>query len=114
VDHAQHCADWELATDLQPRVELFPRPAVHPDFTALAALSSADEHGAAVSVEVALLERERFADSQAGAPEQDDERAESVAVGAVADCAHDRDDLFNRRRVGRICSPLLRGGRPWW
>jgi len=52
-------------------------------------------------------------DSQAGAPEQDDERAESVAVGSVADCAHDRHDLFNRRWVGRVLL-LLRGGRPRW
>ena len=26
VDHAQHRADWELVTDLQPRIELLPRP----------------------------------------------------------------------------------------
>jgi hypothetical protein len=38
---------------------------------------------------------------RAGAPEQHDQRAETVAVRAVADRAHDRDDLFNRRRIGR-------------
>jgi DNA-binding MarR family transcriptional regulator len=38
VDHAQDRADWELATDLQPRIELLPRPPVHPNLPALAAL----------------------------------------------------------------------------
>jgi hypothetical protein len=63
VDHAQHRTDWELATDLQPRIELLPRPAVHPDLAALAALPAPDEDGAARSVQIAFLEREGFADS---------------------------------------------------
>jgi len=94
-------------TDLQPRIELLPRPPVHSDLAALAALPTPDGHGAARSVQIALLERERFADSQAGAPEQDDERAESMAVGAITDCAHDRDDLFNRRWIGRVLLAFL-------
>ena len=77
VDHAQHRADRELATDLEPRLELLPRPAVHSDFAALAPLAAADKHGAAGSVQIALLERQTFADSQTGPPEQDDERAKS-------------------------------------
>jgi hypothetical protein len=63
VDNAQHRADRELATDLAPRLELLPRPTVHSDFAALAALPAADKHRAAGSVEVALLEQRRFADS---------------------------------------------------
>src|SRR5690242_11233648 len=61
---------WELATDLQPRIELLPRPPVHPDLAALAALPAPDEYGAAGSVQIALLEREGFADSKSGAREQ--------------------------------------------
>ncbi len=62
VDHAQQRADRKLAADLEPRIELLPRPTIHPDLTALAARPAPDEHGAAGPVEVALLERERFAD----------------------------------------------------
>jgi hypothetical protein len=32
-----------------------------------------------------------------------------VAVGVVADCAHDRDDLFNCRWVGRVLLALVAG-----
>jgi hypothetical protein len=48
---------------------LLPRPPVHPDLAALAALPAPDKHGAARPVKIALLERERFADSQSGAPQ---------------------------------------------
>jgi hypothetical protein len=33
---------------------------------------------------MALLQRERFADPQAGTPEQGDQSAQTVAVGSVA------------------------------
>jgi hypothetical protein len=56
-------ARWELATDLQPWIELLPRPAIHPDLAALAALSAPDKHGAARSIEITLLKSEGFADS---------------------------------------------------
>ena len=93
--------------DLEPRLELLPRPAVHPDLASLAALPAPDKHRAARAVEVALLERERLADPQPGTPEQDDQRAESLAVGAVADGAHDRDDLLDGRRVCRVLLALV-------
>ena len=63
MDYTQQSADWELVTDLQPWIELLPRPTVHPDLAALAALSAPNAYGAAGSVQIALLERERFADS---------------------------------------------------
>lgn len=107
VDHGQHRANGKLATDLQPRIELLPRSAIHPDLAALAALPMSDEYGAAGSVQIALLECEGFADSQSGASEQNDQRAEPVAVGAIADCAHACDDLFNRRWVGRVLLALV-------
>jgi hypothetical protein len=69
VDDAQHRADWELAADLEPGIELLPRPTVHSDLPALAALPAPDQDGAARPVEVALLQRQRFADPQTGAPE---------------------------------------------
>jgi hypothetical protein len=66
-----------------------------------------DEHGTAGTVEIALLEGERLADPQPRAPEQDDQRAEPVAVRAIANRPHDGDDLLDRRRVGRVLLALL-------
>jgi hypothetical protein len=62
MDHAQHRAGSELAADLKPRLELLPRPTIHPDLATLAALPAPDKDGAAGPVQIALLERERFAD----------------------------------------------------
>ena len=42
MDHAQHGADRKLATDLEPWLELLPRPAVHADRASLAALTAPD------------------------------------------------------------------------
>jgi hypothetical protein len=75
VDYAQERSDRELAADLQPRAELFPCPAVHPNLAPLAAFPSPNENRAAAAVKVTLLESERFADPQPGAPQQDDQRA---------------------------------------
>jgi hypothetical protein len=62
VDHTQHRADRKLATDLEPRIELLPSPTIRSDLAALAALATPDEYGAARSVQIALLQRQRFAD----------------------------------------------------
>jgi hypothetical protein len=107
VNYAQHRADRKLATDLQPRIELVPCPTVHPNFSALAALPTPDKYSATRTVEVALLERERFADPQPGAPKQHNQRSESVTFGAVTDRAHHGHDLFNRRRIGRVLLALV-------
>jgi hypothetical protein len=53
------------------------------------------------------LEVERFADPQPGAPEQDDQGAESLSVGAIADGAHHGDDLLDGRRVGGVLLALV-------
>src|SRR3954452_24433643 len=58
----------------------------------------------------AQRESERFADPQPGAPQQHDQRPESVAVGAVTDGAHHGDDLLHRRRVGGVLLALV----AWW
>ena len=72
-----------------------------------------DEHGTAGTVEIALLERERLADPQSGAPEHDDEAAESGALGVIAYRTHDRDDLLDRRRIGRILFALVGDSQAW-
>ena len=73
MDHAEKRTDWELAADRQPWVELLPCPSVQPDLSPLASLPAPDENCTAGAVEIALLKRERFADPQSGAPEQDDQ-----------------------------------------
>ena len=112
VDHTEQRPDRQLAADLEPRVELLPRPAVHPDLASLAALPPPHEDGASSTVKVALVEGERFADSQARTPQQHDQRPQAVTVGAIIDCAHDRDDFLDCGGSAGYCSPLLRGGRP--
>jgi hypothetical protein len=77
--------------------------------SALAAFAAPNEHGAAAAVKIALLEGERFADPQPGTPQQDDQRAKPMAVGAVADRAHDSDDLLDGWRIGWVLLPLV----PW-
>jgi hypothetical protein len=107
VNHAQHRADRQLAADLEPGIELVPRPTVHPYLSTLTALPTPDEYSTAGAVKVALLERERFVDPQSGTPKQHNQRSESVAVGAVTDSAHHSDDLFDRRRIGRVLLALI-------
>jgi len=86
---------------------VLPGPAVHPDFASLAALPPSDEHSAAGTVEIALLEGERLADPHPRTPEQEDQRPETVAVRAIANRPHDGDDLLDRRRVGGILLALV-------
>jgi hypothetical protein len=82
------------------------------DFAALAAFPASNEQCASRTVEVALLQREGFADPQPGAPEQHDQRAESMAVRAVPNGAHHGDDLLNRWRVGWVLLALIAWCRP--
>jgi hypothetical protein len=109
VDDAQQRTDRKLAADREPRVELLPSPAVHPDLSALTALSTPDQHSSAGAVEVALLEREHFADPQSGPPQQRNQGTKSVTLSALTDRAHYRDDLFDRRRIRRVLLALVSG-----
>jgi hypothetical protein len=77
---------------------------------ALAALPAAHKDRAAGAVQIALIEIERFADPQPGAPEQDDQGAKSLSVGAIADSTHHRDELLDGRRVGRVVLALVPQG----
>ncbi|MFZ0974387.1 MAG: hypothetical protein WAN22_19305 [Solirubrobacteraceae bacterium] len=67
---------------------------------------------AAVAAEVAPLERERLANPEPGTPQQYHQRTKSVTVGAVTDHAHHRDDLLDRRRIGRVLLALVSGWTP--
>jgi len=70
-------------------------------------LSVPDEHGAAVGVEVGLVEHKRFADPQPGAPEHYDHAAQRQAVGTVSGSADDGDDLVHGRRFGWVPTTLI-------
>src|SRR5215207_8094592 len=72
VDHAEQRSDGQLDARLEPRRELLPRPVVHPDLAAAAALAAPHEQRTAARVKVALGERERLVDAQPGAPQHDD------------------------------------------
>jgi hypothetical protein len=74
VDDARQSADGKGNAVVEPRLELLPGPAVHADLAPLAALAVADQDASGRAVEVTFGEGDRLADSQAGAPQQDDER----------------------------------------
>ena len=92
------------AVDLDPGVELVPCPAVHPDVSALASISTPDQYSAAGAIEVALLERECLADPQSGTPQQHNQR--TVRITAMISSTVGGSAGY--------CSPLFRGGRPRW
>jgi hypothetical protein len=79
-----------------------PSPLVHADFAALAALAVAHQQRPTPPIEVALGQRQRFADAQSGTPQHHDYRPQPHGMGALAGLPHYRDDLFDRRRIGGI------------
>jgi hypothetical protein len=58
-------------------------------------------------VEVVLGERERLLDAQPGAPQDDDHRSHAPAVTVIGRVAHDRHDLVDGGRVGRVAHALV-------
>jgi hypothetical protein len=100
VDHARQHSDRQLPPRLQPWLKLGPGPSVHADLASLPAFATADKDRTATRVKIALLNRERFADPQRGAPQQDDQRAEPSTLSAISDHPHHFDDLLDGRRAG--------------
>jgi hypothetical protein len=94
---------------LSQGIELLPSPTVHPDFAAPPALPVSDLDRAPDPVQIALGQRERFADPQPGAPQHDDHAAEPDPVGVIPGGAHDGDDLLDRWRVRRIAQSFVAG-----
>src|SRR5215210_1349258 len=64
IDDAEQRTDRQLASQFEPRVELFPAPCVHADLAAASALAAPNQEGAAALIEVAFGERERFLNAQ--------------------------------------------------
>jgi hypothetical protein len=61
-----------------------------------------DGHAVASRIEVRFGQREPFLDPQSSAPQHDDQRAQPAAMAIVARLAHNRHDLIDRGRVGRV------------
>src|SRR5215217_2418456 len=109
VDDAQQRTDRQLTPHVEPEQELFPAPGVHADFAATPALAAPNQQRAATVIKIAFGERKGFLDAQPGAPHDHDESAEAPAVRPVPGGAHDGDDLFDLRRVGRVAQTLVAG-----
>ena len=110
AQNAEQCADGQIGAELEPGIETFPTPAVHPDLAALAAFPGADQQRAPVAVKVGLGQSERFADPQPGTPEHDDHAAQPYALCAVAGGAHHGDDLLDRGWIGGVAHSFV----SWW
>jgi hypothetical protein len=119
TDYAEERSDWHCDAELEPRVEMLPAPAVHTDLAAFTAFPAANNDAATYGVEVALGERERFADPQSRSPKHDDQRAGTQTMCAIAGAAHDRR-ISSSARVDRpdsydpCCAADSRDGSQAW
>jgi hypothetical protein len=108
-DDAQKRADRQLASELEPRLQLLPCPTVHADFAPATALAAPHEHRAAGLVEIAFGQLERLVDPEPGSPEDHDQGPHPAAVRPVARSAHDGDDFLDLGRVGRVAVAFVAG-----
>jgi hypothetical protein len=86
---------------------VLPAPLVHTDLAPAPALAAAHEQCAATVVEVRLVEGERLVDPESRSPQHDDQAAQPAAMAPITGRAHDRDDLLDGGRVGRIAHALV-------
>jgi hypothetical protein len=107
VDDAQQRTDRQRAPHVKPGFELLPSPCVHADLATTPALAAADQHCAAAWIELALGQSQSLPDAQPGSPHDHDQSAKAAAVRRVAASAHDGDDLFHLRRIGRVTQTLV-------
>ena len=107
AQNAEERADRQGPAQLEPRVELLPRPAVHPDLPPATTLSSTDQDGPPLAVKIGLSQRQRLADPQPGTPEHDDQSAQPHRLRSVPRGSHHVDDLLHGWRVRRIAKTLV-------
>jgi hypothetical protein len=72
-ENTEERADWEPDAQLEPWLQLVPRPRIHADFAPTSSLAATHEQRAAPVVKVGFAERERFLDAQPRAPEDHDQ-----------------------------------------
>jgi hypothetical protein len=68
-----------------------------------------DQQAATALVQIRLRERKGLVDPNARAPQHNDQTAHPPAVTSVSGLAHDRDDLVDRGRIGRVTAAFV-----WW
>jgi hypothetical protein len=88
-------------------LQLLPAPVVHPDLATSASLPAADEQRTAAAIKIGFAEGEGLVDAKAGSPQHDDQSAKPTTLDTVAGATHDRDDLLDSRRIGRIAPALV-------
>jgi hypothetical protein len=91
VKRAEERTDRHLFTRFQPGLDVFEAPGVHADLAPASALAATHQDRAAARVEVELGQRQCLLDAQPGAPEDDDQRADAVAVEVLTGVAYDGD-----------------------
>ncbi len=74
-DDEEERADWQHEACGEPRAKLFPAPRVHADLAMTPTLAAPQEDRAAIGIQAALSERERFTDPEPGSPEHDNQSA---------------------------------------
>jgi hypothetical protein len=114
VQDAEERTDRQALAQLNPWLQLLPGPAVHTNLAALAALPVSNEDRAANRVKVGLGERERFADPEASAPQDDDQRTKPDAAGIIPAARMTEMISSTVGGSGGYRSPLLWGACPWW
>lgn len=112
LDDAEERADGQLQARASPFLDVLPGPLVDPDLAPLAAFALADEDRSASWFEVGLAQDECFVDPQTGAPQDHDQRADSVAVKTGAGGPHHGDDLLDPGRVGRVAPSFVARDEP--
>jgi hypothetical protein len=103
----QQRTDRQRAPHVKPGLELLPSPYVQADLATTPALAAADQHCAAAWIELALGQSQSLPDAQPGAPHDHDRSPKAAAVRSVAANAHDCDDRFDLRRIGRVTQALV-------
>jgi len=62
IDHAQQRPHGQLASELEPGLQLLPRPGVHAHFATAPALAATNQHRAPAGIKIALGKPQRFVD----------------------------------------------------
>ena len=113
VDHAQQRADRQLDPTREPwrEMTLHAQRSI-PTSRRRSPFPRRTRIDAASRVEVGLGQRQRFLIRKPAAPEHDDQRPQPEAVPVRRGLAHHRDDLVDRRWIGRIQLALVLRGMP--
>jgi hypothetical protein len=71
-----------------------------------------DKQAASPLVQIGLGEREGLVDTNARAPQHNDQTTHPPAMTSVSGLTHDRHDLVDRGRIGRVTAAFVRRDSP--